>query len=320
MESLLSGFSTHGYAILLGFVFLESIGLPVPAALALLVAGAASAHGSISFPVAFAASVAAMILGDALMFILGRLTGWWLLGILCRISLNPDSCIIRSADSFHRRGRVLLLFAKFIPGINTMAPPMAGSMNMRVSQFAALDLAGAILYTGSYLGAGFLFSGALEIIAHGYHVAGRIVGWILLAAIATLLVYRAWNYLRTRRPLAVPFVTPAEAAKAVSLNAGIIYDVRSHGYYDRNAVRIKGSQRLDPNTPDSYTQETGAGRPVYLYCTCIKEATSARVAQTLLDKGVKGSVIKGGLRAWKKAGLPVEAVPEEEVTGLPVFR
>ena len=82
-------------------------------------------------------------ISDTLMFLMGRYTGWWLLGILCRVSLNPESCILRSADSFYRRGRALLVMAKFIPGINTMAPPLAGCMNMRFTQFLRLDLAGA---------------------------------------------------------------------------------------------------------------------------------------------------------------------------------
>src|SRR5476651_1867877 len=162
MESWTSALAHHGYSILAAAVFLEAIGLPVPAALALLIAGAAAAHGLLQLPYALGAALLAMLAGDTLMFLLGRYTGWWLLGALCRISLNPESCILRSADSFYRRGRQLLLVAKFIPGINTMAPPLARSMNMRYTQFLPLDLAGAALYLGAYFAVGFVFSGALE--------------------------------------------------------------------------------------------------------------------------------------------------------------
>jgi membrane protein DedA with SNARE-associated domain len=151
MDSLTTAIAQHGYAILIGVVFVEAIGLPVPAALALLIAGAAAAHGLLQAPYAVAAALLAMLVADTLMFLLGRHTGWWLLGVLCRMSLNPESCILRSADSFYRRGRQLLVIAKFIPGINTMAPPLAGSMNMRLAQFLPLDLAGAALYVGSFL-------------------------------------------------------------------------------------------------------------------------------------------------------------------------
>src|SRR5580704_5606292 len=146
MESWLSDVAVHGYSILFAVVFLETVGLPVPAALALLIAGGASARGSLNGWYALGGALLAMLAGDTLMFVLGRYSGWWLLGILCRISLNPESCILRSADTFYRRGRALLVMAKFIPGINTMAPPLAGSMNMRLLSFLLLDLAGSVLY------------------------------------------------------------------------------------------------------------------------------------------------------------------------------
>src|SRR6202043_1774262 len=161
MDSWISGLALHGYSILFVAVFLEAVGLPIPAALALLIAGGASARGSLQGSYALGGALLAMVAGDMLMFVLGRYTGWWLLGVLCRISLNPESCILRSADSFYRRGRTLLVVAKFIPGINTMAPPLAGCMNMSLTQFLGLDLAGAALYVGVYFAAGFIFSGAL---------------------------------------------------------------------------------------------------------------------------------------------------------------
>jgi membrane protein DedA with SNARE-associated domain len=116
MESWISGLAAHGYLIVFAAVFLEAVGLPVPAALALLIAGGASATGALQGTYVVLGALGVMLAGDTLMFLVGRYTGWWLLGVLCRISLNPESCILRSADSFYRRGRKLLLIAKFIPG------------------------------------------------------------------------------------------------------------------------------------------------------------------------------------------------------------
>src|SRR5271156_5087688 len=181
MESWISGLALHGYSVLFAAVFLEAVGLPIPAALALLIAGGASARGSLQVSYALGGALLAMIAGDTLMFVMGRYTGWWLLGVLCRISLNPESCILRSADSFYRRGRTLLVIAKFIPGINTMAPPLAGSMRMRLSTFLRLDLAGAALYAASYFAVGYVFSGALDVVMRGYDSAGKVVGWIVIA-------------------------------------------------------------------------------------------------------------------------------------------
>src|ERR1700719_1495808 len=192
MGTLNTALAQHGYSILAAIVFLQAIGVPVPAAVALLIAGGAVADGVLHAQYAVGAALIAMLVGDTLMFLLGRYTGWWLLGLLCRISLNPEACILRSADSFYRRGRKLLVIAKFIPGINTMAPPLAGSMNMRLATFLRLDLAGAVLYIGSYFTAGFVFSGALEAVTRGYDSAGRILGWVVIALVVAYLLFRIW--------------------------------------------------------------------------------------------------------------------------------
>lgn len=319
MESWLSGLLQHGYSILFAAVFLEAVGFPVPAALALLIAGAAAARGSLHPGLTAATALSAMVAGDTLMFLLGRYTGWWLLALLCRLSLNPESCILRSADSFYRRGRTLLVLAKFVPGINTMAAPMAGSMNMRFFQFLRFDLAGTVLYAGSYLAAGWIFSGALGVMAGGYRMFGRTLESVAIGGLAVYLAFVVRAWIKARALRWVPSASPAEVAHAMSSDSAIVYDVRSHGYYDSKTTRIKGSKRLEPNALHQFDEPIPPGAQVYLYCTCVREATSARVAHILLEKGVHTTVIKGGLRAWKKAGLPLEAVPSDEIAALPAF-
>jgi membrane protein DedA with SNARE-associated domain/rhodanese-related sulfurtransferase len=319
METLLAGLSQHGYSILFAAILLETFGLPIPAAPALLITGGASAFGKLNPWLVLAAAMSAMALGDTLMFLLGRRTGWWLLGVLCRISLNPEACIFRSADSFYRRGRILLLFAKFIPGINTMAPPLAGSMNMPIGQFLRLDLAGGSLYVGLYFLIGFVFSGMLEMVIRRAERAGHVVAWILIAGIAVYVVFRFIVWFRSRVALSVSFIHPAEAARAAASGDAVIFDVRSHGYYDRNALRIRGSRRLDPNALHTFETQAAVEKQVYIYCTCRREATSKHVASALQEKGVSCAVIQGGLRAWQKAALPVEPVPSDEVVALPSF-
>src|SRR5882724_447945 len=313
----------HGYSLLIATVFLEAVGIPVPAALALMIAGGAAARGVLQAPNAFGAALLAMLAGDTLMFLLGRYTGWWVLGILCRISLNPESCILRSADSFYRRGRALLVVAKFIPGINTMAPPLAGSMNMRFLPFLRLDLAGAMLYIGVYFGAGFIFSGALVAVTRGYQAFGRVMAWAVMALVTGYVVFQIWLWIKSRSLRAVPLAVPSEVAHEMAVGSCAVYDARSHGYFDARAMRIRGSKRLDPNALHQFDGRFPDGSQVYLYCTCAREATSTRVARELrerLDEGqVRIAVIEGGLRAWKKAGLPLEAVPSDDITALPIF-
>jgi hypothetical protein len=186
---------------------------------------------------------------------------------------------LRSADSFYRRGRALLVVAKFIPGINTMAPPLAGCMNMSLTQFLGLDMAGAALYTGAYFGVGFLFSDALEAVTRSYQTYGRVVGWVVIVLIAGYVAFQIWLWIRARALRTVPFAIPSEAAQQRAAGA-CIYDVRSHGYLDAKATRITGSRRLDPNALNRCSEEFPDGQLVYVYCTCVREATSARGAGT----------------------------------------
>src|SRR6266496_6054914 len=173
MKDLVALLAHHGYAVVFWVVFAEAIGLPMPAALALVGAGAAVASGSLSAPVVLLLAIVAMLLGDVVLFALGRKMGWALLGFLCKVSVNPETCILRSAESFYKRGKLTLVIAKFIPGVNTMAAPLAGSMNMRFAQFFRLDLAGAVLYTVTYLLVGYISRDFLVAVLNGFHAAGR---------------------------------------------------------------------------------------------------------------------------------------------------
>jgi membrane protein DedA with SNARE-associated domain len=268
MGDILSLISHHGYALIAVAVFLEAIGVPVPAALALLAAGTASALGKLRLGLVLASALPAMVIGDTLLFTLGRHTGWTLLGLLCRVSVNPETCILRSAESFYRRGKATLVLAKFIPGINTMAPPLAGSMNMRMFQFLRLDAAGAALYITAYVAAGFLFSRFFGIFARGLQSAGHAVEWAVLAGVLGYISYRLWLYWKHRMYRVVPRVTVAEVKRKLDEGFDIVLaDVRSHGYYDAGASRIHGSIRLEPNALAAALKDLPKDKEIYLYCT-----------------------------------------------------
>jgi rhodanese-related sulfurtransferase len=240
-----------------------------------------------------------------------------LLGVLCRLSLNPEACILKSADSFYKRGRVLLVVAKFIPGINTMAPPLSGSMNMPPLQFFGLDFAGAMLYGAAWFGAGFLFSGFLTAITRGYSAFGDLVTRAIGIAFVLWLGNRIRIWVGARKERPVRMMKAAELAEVKQ--QVLVLDVRSHGYYEKDTMRILGSARMEPNALSEQVAGLPKDKEIVLYCTCIREATSSNVARALEDQGLRVSVLEGGFRAWKKAGLPVEAVPEAEVMPLPKF-
>src|SRR6202158_722101 len=174
MNDLLSIIARSGYALTFGLLFAEALGLPFPAPMALVAAGAAIASHALSGPAVLLAAMLALMIGDSAQFWLGRYTGWALLGLLCRLSMNPETCILRSAESFYKRGKVTLVIAKFVPGINTMAAPLAGSMKMRFGQFLRLDFAGALLYSASYLLVGYVSRDFLAATLKNIQAAGRV--------------------------------------------------------------------------------------------------------------------------------------------------
>jgi membrane protein DedA with SNARE-associated domain len=260
----------HGYALLFLVVLAESLGLPMPAALALVGAGAAVASGSLSAPPLLALALIGLLTGDTLLFFLGRSMGWALLGVLCRVSINPESCILRSAESFYKRGKITLLLAKFIPGVNTMAAPLAGSMKMRFPQFLQLDSAGALLYILAYSGLGFVFRDFLARITRGFQTAGHVFAEVLLVAAVVYIAYRVWLYKKNKVYGVVPRVQVEDLARKLESEAQskvLLVDVRSHGYYDTGAERIKGSVRFEPNNLAEELKNLSTDKDIYLYCT-----------------------------------------------------
>jgi membrane protein DedA with SNARE-associated domain/rhodanese-related sulfurtransferase len=314
--------TSHGYAVIFLMVFLEAIGLPVPAALALVAGGAAAASGVLRVPAVLLIAVVGMLLGDSLLYLLGNHMGWGLLGVLCRVSVSPETCILRSAESFYKRGRKTLLIAKFIPGVNTMAPPLAGSMKMPFAQFLGLDLVGAALYTFVFGAIGFLFRDFVAAITRGFQAAGHTTALVGLFALILFISYRVLLYSKNRIYRIVPRVQVIELAERLQSEEGgkiLLVDVRSHGYYDSGATRIRGSIRIEPNNLSQEMKTLPKDKDIYMYCTCLREATSARVAHLLREQGYNAFVIIGGLAAWRKAGHPVETVPDSDLVHLPTF-
>ncbi len=323
MISFVSLILRHGYFVVALVVFAEAIGVPVPGAVALVAGGAAAAARSLYGPAVLFLAIAAMLVADSLLYVLGSRTGWTILKFLCRISVDPETCVLRAAESFYKRGRTTLLAAKFIPGVSTMAAPLAGSMKMPFAQFLALDFLGASAYALSYGAVGFVFRDLVTKIVNGVLAAGHAVEVVIILAVFAYIGYRVSLYWRHRADRVVPRVQVAQlAAKLRSEGTGkiLLADVRSHGYYSGDAVRIPGAIRIEPNNLSAEIKTFPRSKDIYLYCTCRNELTSASVAHLLRNQGFQAFVIAGGLAAWRKAGEPLEPVPPTDVVHLPTFR
>ena len=319
--------SHHAYATAMVLMFLGACGFPLPLSVMLLVAGAEAHGGSMHLGLLMFCAWAAALLGDTLMYVGGRWTGWWLLAGMCRLSINPEDCIFGSAQSFYKRGPKTLLFAKFVPGVSTVAAPLAGSLHMKATRFLRLDACGVALYVSAWMLTGFVFSPFLMIILTWVqrlgHLAAEAMGLVVIGYIGWLV----YNWMHDRRFKHIEKVAAEElhlrTRTATHDKLVIIADVRSHGYYDPGMQRIKNSIRVEPSR---LKEELVALREfmapeceIYLYCSCAREATSVRVAYMLEQENCQTKVIQGGLRAWIKAGGPLEPVPAGDVEHLPRF-
>lgn len=327
--NLLDAFGHHGYLTVAAILFLSSCGLPLPLSIVLLTAGAAAHGGTLFLPYVILCGAGAALLGDTLTYLGGRFTGWWLLAGLCRLSMNPETCIFGSARSFYARGPRVLMIAKFIPGLATVASPLAGSLNMRLWRFWMLDTVGVLFYVTTWSTVGYLFAPLLRQITAWVVQVGHVTAATLLGALVLYLTYLIVSSLKDTRFSTVERIAAGDLSKLLDAARNghdrvvVIADVRSHGYYDPNSQRIKNSIRVEPNR---LREELIALREfmapecdIYLYCSCARDATSVRVAKLLEKENCHTKVIRGGLKAWVKAGGELEPVPPSEIEHLPRF-
>ena len=258
----------HGYLVLFIAVFLEQFGVPVPSAPVLLAAGALSAHGSLTYAVVFSLSVAAALLGDLAWYELGRRRGRRVLHFICRISLEPDSCVRNTEDVFARHGGRALLLAKFIPALGIAAPPMAGLLGMSPIRFLLLDIVGSALWVFTFTGLGYLFNAQIEEIALLLSSMGI---WALVLTMGSLAGYLIWKYLQRRRflgRLSVARIAPEEVMQKISAGENLfIVDLRHKLELRADETRLPGAIQIEPDEIERRHREIPKDRDVVLYCT-----------------------------------------------------
>src|SRR5438094_9796865 len=186
----------HGHSVLFFWVLVEQMGLPIPAMPLLLAAGALAGTGHLNFFAALFFAVLGALTSDSVWFQLGRRKGIKILQLLCKISLEPDSCVRRTEGIFSKQGARSLLIAKFIPGLSTVAPPLAGIFHMRARMFLLYDALGSAVWGLTILGTGFIFSEQIERIAER---AAALGGGLAVLIIGCLAGYIAWKFLARQR-------------------------------------------------------------------------------------------------------------------------
>ncbi len=258
----------YGGALLFGVVLAEQVGLPLPAVPLLLAAGTLAGSGAMSLGVALGLPVLASLLGDTLWYELGRRRGSQVLNLLCRISLEPDSCVRRTENLFVRHGVRSLLLAKFIPGLGTVAPPLAGIFGVSPPRFLLYDALGALFWAECFVGLGYLFSHQLERVAAYAARLGSTLVVLLVGAAAAYVLFKLVQRQRVIRGLRVARITPEELRQM--LDAGedlMIVDLRHALEAEAVPYTIPGALRLAPEEVPHRHHEIPRDRDIILYCT-----------------------------------------------------
>ena len=258
----------HGYVVLLAWVFAEQIGLPLPSMPLLLAAGALAGSRNLSFFASLFYVVLAAVAADSIWYQLGRRKGIRILQLLCKISLQPDSCVRRTEGIFSKQGARSLLLAKFIPGLGTVAPPLAGIFHMRRRRFLLFDAAGSLLWGGTFLGLGYVFSGEIERVAEQLASLG---GWLLVLILAALAAYITYKFVarqRFLRDLRIARITVDELKE--KLDSGeelVIVDLRHSMDFEADPETIPGAFRMDSKELEEKNDRLPRDREIILYCT-----------------------------------------------------
>lgn len=268
MHSTLEFLIKHGYVVLLAWVFAEQLGLPIPSLPVVLAAGALSGTGQLSFWSSLFFITIAALSADSIWYMLGRRKGIRILQILCKISLEPDSCVRRTEGIFSKQGARSLLLAKFIPGLSTVAPPLAGIFHMRARKFLLYDGVGSMIWGGSILGTGYIFSAQIEHIAER---AAKLGSGLAVLIIGALVAYIAWKFVARQkflRELRIARITPEELK--LEIDSGVelvIVDLRHSMDFEADPETIPGAFRMDAAELEEKNDRLPRDREVILYCT-----------------------------------------------------
>jgi len=312
MPIALAFFIHYAYLILFLWVLVEQLGIPVPSIPVLLTAGTLSATHEIHHAYALLAVLTACVLSDSMWFALGRRYGDSVLKLLCRLSLEASTCVSKTEGYFTRRGPSTLLFSKFVPGLSTVAPPIAGQIGMPYSRFLVWDIAGSIVWAETFLLAGRFFGDLAQKSVRFFHWLGHFAFAIFVLMVMGLMAYRILKQRKFLQQVREMRLEPAQLkemidqAKLHGNTPPFIVDLRHPLDYLPDPRVLPGALRIGPNEIRQHSEIIPRDRDVVLYCTCPSEETSAKLALQLHKMGVyRVRPLRGGFEGWKNAGYPL---------------
>jgi membrane protein DedA with SNARE-associated domain/rhodanese-related sulfurtransferase len=311
MATLTLWFEHIGVIAVFALVLVEQAGLPIPTYPVLIVAGAWSARGGSAVWQIASAAVAACLLADLGWYMAGRRFGSRVLRAMCRLSLEPDSCVSDTERLFQRFGTRVLVVAKFVPGLGAVTTAMSGVVRARLSGFVAYDTVGATLWAGSAISIGWIFHDAVEDVFAQLAGFGRVGGLLILLLLASFVALKFWRRRQFFNELRMSRISVQELSHR--RDSGIpllVVDARPSASRNRDGM-IPGAVAFELLLQDPHLGQR-SGEAV-VYCACPNEASAARIARKLIAMGFHPvRPLAGGIHAWVDAGFaiarPVDAM------------
>jgi membrane protein DedA with SNARE-associated domain len=258
----------HGYIVLFAWVSAEQLGAPVPAAPILIAAGILSATGQFTLTGALALGILGCLIGDSAWYAVGKLRGSEVLRILCKISLNPETCVRRSSEFISRNGSRTLLIAKFIPGIGAVAVPLIANSEISLLSFFFYDVLGSLLYVGGFLAVGRLLGDRIDRVSvFEGSIRSVSVGLAILGALA-IVGWRFYQRRRFRHDVRVARIAPEDVLELLTEKQNpYIVDLRHPLDMLTDPRVIPGAIRMTPDELAARQNEIPRDREIILYCT-----------------------------------------------------
>jgi len=302
----------YGYVLLFAWVLIEQLGVPLPAVPVLLAAGALSAQHEFNFSFALLAGLVASLIADSTWFFIGRRFGHHVLRLLCKLSLEPEICVRRTQNSFGRRRAVTVMIAKFVPGLATLAPPIAGQNGMAYSSFLLFDAIGAFAWLGVLLAAGRFSGDLLRRNSSLMDWVGRFSAILLLLTVLGFLVGRVIRRRMVIKKLVATRLEPEELKRQLDDGEQVfIVDLRHPLELEPDPFTLPGALHFAPDDLTARHHEIPRDRDIVLFCDCPNEASAANTAMTLYKLGiVRVRPLRGGYDEWKRLGFPLDAVAQ----------
>jgi membrane protein DedA with SNARE-associated domain len=257
----------HAYLLLFGATLLEQLGLPLPVAPLLLGAGVLARTGDINLLAALGVYCLASSIAHMIWFEAGRIRGGSVLRFVCKISLEPDSCVRRTQNLFGRYGAKLLLAAPFTPGLGMVAPPLAGLSGMSRARFIPIDLTGSIIWSVTLAGAGWFLGPQLNVLLEALEQLAGSIGTGLLLLFAAWLLWKLIKRRRLFNELRVARITAHELLKELTEGKIFIVDLRHEAEVKAEGFTLPGALRVTLEDIEEKHVEIPRDRDVALYCS-----------------------------------------------------